>query len=131
MAEKKSGLGKVLLIGAAAAVAGGVISYLKRVEIKRITEEIMAKVKPTDEEGIYTADLDDDGEPDIILADTTGDGQIDTVLMDTTGDGKMDSAAVDMDGDGVPDVMVSGISLEPAEGTAGAEDFADTAEEEK
>lgn len=50
MAEKKFGLGTALLIGAAAAaVAGGVASYIKRAEIKRLAEEIMTRVKPADD----------------------------------------------------------------------------------
>ena len=103
MAEKKFGLGTVLLIGAAAAaVAGGVISYIKRAEIKRLAEEIITKVKPTDTDGVYTADLDGDGQPDVILADLDGDGRIDTVAVET----------------GEPNIIDSGISLESVENSA-------------
>lgn len=59
MAEKKFGLGTVLLIGAAAAaVAGGVVSYIKRAEIKMLAEDIIAKVKPADEADGETGDWD-------------------------------------------------------------------------
>jgi hypothetical protein len=120
MAEKKSKLGAVLAIGALAAAAGGVIAYLKRAEIDRLAEDILDRVKPTEEDGVYSADLDDDGTPDIILADTTGDGQIDTVLMDTTGDGKADTAAVDLNGNGEVDVIVD-ITNTPEDGEEGKE----------
>ena len=113
---KRSGFGTFLLIGGVAAVAAaGVAAYMKRAELKKLTDDIMAKMKPTDEEGVYTADLDDDGETDIILADTTGDGQVDTILMDTDGDGSMDAAAIDVDGDGTPDVMVTDLDIQPAQ----------------
>ncbi len=103
---KKSVFGTVIALGAvAAAAAAGVAAYLRREELKKVTEDIMSKLKPTDTEGVYTADTDGDGEPDIILADTTGDGQIDTVLMDTDGDGAIDSAAIDTDGDGEADIV--------------------------
>lgn len=103
MAEKKFGLGTVLLIGAvAAAVAGGVVSYIKRAEIKRLAEEIITKVKPTDTDGVYTADLDGDGQPDVILTGLNGDGRIDTVAVET----------------GEPNIIDSGISLESVENSA-------------
>lgn len=106
MAEKKSILGTVLAVGAVAAVAAaGVMAYLQKDELKKISEDIISKIKPTDTEGVYTADLDEDGSADVILADTTGDGQIDTVLMDTDGDGEIDEAAIDTDGDGEMDVV--------------------------
>lgn len=104
MAEKKFGLGTALLIGAAAAAAaGGVLSYIKRAEIKRLAEEIIAKVRPTDTDGVYTADLDGDGRPDVILADLDGDGRIDAVAVET----------------GEPNIIDSGISLESVENPAG------------
>lgn len=104
MAERKFGLGTVLLIGAAAAAAaGGVVSYIKRAEIKRLAEEIIARVKPTDAGGVYTADLDGDGRPDVILADLDGDGRIDAVAVET----------------GEPNIIDSGISLESVENPAG------------
>lgn len=98
MAEKKFGLGTVLLIGAAAAaVAGGVVSYIKRAEIKMLAEDIIAKVKPADEA---------DGE--------TGDWDI------RAGAAEVDAADVN--------IVDSGVSLEsvenpeePAEEPAGAE----------
>lgn len=103
MAERKFGLGTVLLIGAAAAaVAGGVISYIKRAEIKLLAEEIITKVKSTDTDGVYTADLDGDGQPDVILADLDVDGRIDTVAAETA----------------EPNIIDSGISLESVENSA-------------
>lgn len=49
MAEKKFGLGTALLIGAVAAgIAGGVASYIKRAEIKKLAEDIISRVKPMD-----------------------------------------------------------------------------------
>ncbi len=103
---KKSILGTVLAVGAVAAVAAaGVAAYLQKEELKKLTEDLMSKIKPTDTEGVYTADLDDDGEVDIILADTTGDGQVDTIVMDNDGDGQMDEVALDTDGDGGIDTV--------------------------
>ena len=49
MSEKRFGLGKILFIGAAAAAIGGVISYLNREEIKRLAEDISAKMKTAEE----------------------------------------------------------------------------------
>ena len=106
MAEKKSILGTVLAVGAVAAVAAaGVVAYLQKDELKKLSEEIIGKIKPTDTEGVYTADVDSDGSPDVILADTTGDGQIDTIVMDNDGDGVMDEVALDTDGDGQMDTV--------------------------
>lgn len=103
---KKSILGTVLAVGAVAAVAAaGVAAYLQKEELKKIAEDVMNKLKPTDTEGVYTADLDGDGTVDVIMADTTGDGNIDTVLMDTDGDGAVDEAAIDIDGDGEADIV--------------------------
>ena len=106
MAEKKSIFGTVLAVGAVAAVAAaGVMAYLQKDELKKLSEEIISKIKPTDTEGVYAADLDTDGENDVILADTTGDGQIDTIVMDNDGDGLMDEVALDTDGDGQMDTV--------------------------
>ena len=45
MAEKKFGWGTVVLAsGAAAVVAGSVVAYLKREELKRFAEDIMSSV---------------------------------------------------------------------------------------
>ena len=101
MAEKKSVFGTVLAIGAVAAVAAAAVAaYRRRDELRKLSEDIMDKVRPTDTEGVYTADVDGDGSPDFILADTDGDGRIDTILTDTDGDGRMDEVALDTDGDG-------------------------------
>lgn len=95
---KKHGLGTVLLIGAAAAaVAGGVISYIKRAEIKRLAEDIITKVKPTDARGIYTVDFDAAGQSDAFPAEPGGDGRMDTAAA------------------GEPNIVDSGISLESVE----------------
>ena len=91
MAEKKFGLGTALLIGAAAAAAaGGVLSYIKRAEVRRLAEEIIAKVRPTDTDEVYAADPD-------------GDGQVDAVVAETA----------------EPNIIDSGISLESVENPAG------------
>ena len=115
MSEKRFGFGGLVAAGVVAAVAGGVIAYLKNEQIKKFTAEVMEKMKPTDEEGVFAADLDDDGVPDVILADTTGDGKIDSVLIDHDGDGVADSAALDLDGDGVPDVILHGLGEDAQE----------------
>lgn len=105
---KKNIFGSVLALGTVAAVvAAGVVAYMKREELKAAADDIKSKLQPTDTEGVYTADLDGDGNADVIMADTTGDGNIDTVLMDTNGDGHMDEAAIDTDGDGCPDIVTT------------------------
>lgn len=99
MAEKKFGLGTALLIGAAAAaVAGGVVSYIKRAEIKRLAEDIITRVKPAD-------DTDEE----------IGDWDI-----------RADAAQADAPADTAePNIVDSGLSLEsveaPAEDAAGDE----------
>lgn len=106
MAEKKSVLGTILKVGAVAAVAAaGVVAYMQKEELKKLSEDIISKIKPTETEGVYTADIDEDGNPDVILADTDGDGQIDTIVMDNDGDGVMDEVALDTDGDGQIDTV--------------------------
>jgi len=98
---KKSVLGTVLAVGAVAAVAAaGVVAYLQKEELKKLAEDVVSKIRPTDTEGVYTADFDGDGETDAVFADTDGDGEIDTIVMDTDGDGVMDKIAADTDGDG-------------------------------
>lgn len=112
---KKNIFGTILAVGAVAAVAAaGVMAYMQKDELKKVAEDVMSKLKPTDTEGVYTADLDGDGEADVVMADTTGDGQIDTVLMDTDGDGAIDAAAIDTDGDGEADI-VTGIECTEAD----------------
>ena len=120
MSAKKHGLGAAIVFtAAAAAIAGGVVGYLKRREIQKFTHDVMSKLKPTDEEGVYTADIDGDGVPDVILADTTGDGKIDSVMMDTTGDGNVDAVALDLDADSEPDIIIT--DLQPEETAADEE----------
>ncbi|MGN1001465.1 MAG: FG-GAP repeat domain-containing protein [Oscillospiraceae bacterium] len=110
---KKSKIGAILLIGGAAAAAG--IAYLKRENIKKLSEEIVSKIRPTEEEGVYAADIDGDGTDDVLLVDTDGDGKVDAVLMDTDGNGVVDAAAIDVDGDGEADIVVT--DLEEQEGS--------------
>lgn len=112
---KKSGLGAILLVGGVAAAAG--IAYLKREQLRKLTDEVMSKLRATEEEGVYAADIDGDGKDDVILADTDGDGKVDAVLMDTDGNGVVDAAAIDTDGDGEADVVVTGLEEreDPAE----------------
>lgn len=109
---KRTGLGAILLVGAAAAAG---IAYLKREELKQLAEELVSKIKPTDEEGVYAVDVDGDGTDDVLLVDTDGDGKVDAVLMDTDGNGVVDAAAIDVDGDGEADVVITG--LEEQEGS--------------
>ena len=76
MAEKKFGWGTLLLAsGAAALVAGGVVAYLKREELKKFAEDVMSKVKPEDETaGVELFDVEPDNEikfeRDIVFTDT-------------------------------------------------------------
>ena len=76
MAEKKFGWGTVLLAsGAAALVAGGVVAYLKREELKKFAEDIMSRAKPEDEAaGVELFDVEPDNEikfeRDIVFTDT-------------------------------------------------------------
>ncbi len=103
MAEKKSIVGTILAVGAVA--AAGVAAYVKREEIKKVSEDLISKLKANETEGIFTGDRDEDGQVDVIMADTDGDDNIDTILMDNDGDGVIDEAAVDNDGDGIMDVV--------------------------
>ena len=92
MAEKKFGWGTVLLAsGAAALVAGGVVAYLKREELKKFAEDIMSRVRPEDEDEDEFDDLFDDesddgeeAERDIILTeeedDEPADAEIETTI---------------------------------------------------
>ncbi len=124
MAENKVGLGTIIAAGVAvAAVAGGIAAaYVKREELKKLAEEVVAKMRPVeDDEGVCEADIDDDGVADIVFADTDGDGQVDTIMMDTDGDGMADKACVDVDGDGVPDVEVDIAPADDCEEDVGAE----------
>ena len=76
MAEKKFGWGTLLLAsGAAALVAGGVVAYLKREELKKFAEDVMSRVKPGDEDaGVELFDVEPDNEikfeRDIVFTDT-------------------------------------------------------------
>lgn len=101
MAEKKSALGAIIAVGAVA--AAGVVAYLKRDELKKAAETVMAKFKTGETEGIYGYDRDEDGQIDVVVADTDGDGHFDTMVMDNDCDGTMDEVSVDVDGDGVMD----------------------------
>ena len=78
MAEKKFGWGTVLLAsGAAALVAGGVVAYLKREELKKFAEDVVSRVKPGDKDedaGVELFDVEPDNEikfeRDIVFTDT-------------------------------------------------------------
>ena len=76
MAEKKFGWGTLLLAsGAAALVAGGVVAYLKREELKKFAEDVMSRVKPEDTDaGVEMFDVEPDNEikfeRDIVFTDT-------------------------------------------------------------
>ena len=60
MAEKKFGWGTVVLASSTAAlVAGSVVAYLKREELKKFAEDVMAKVKPEDDDDLFEYDDDD------------------------------------------------------------------------
>ena len=82
MSRKKFGLGGLLAVGAVAAAAGAVVAYLRNEEIKKVTEEVIAKFKAAQEndfddddfepvcekpESCFDDDLDD-GMPEVILA---------------------------------------------------------------
>lgn len=100
---KKSPIGAILAVGAVA--AAGVAAYLKKDELKKAAEGLMAKVKAGEAEGVYTYDRDEDGQVDVVVADTDGDDNFDTMLVDNDGDGSIDEVAVDTDGDGTMDVV--------------------------
>ena len=74
MAEKKFGWGTVVLAsGAAALVAGSVVAYLKREELKKFAEDVMTRVRPEDDDDdLFEEDFggEEEAERDIIL---TGD----------------------------------------------------------
>lgn len=93
MAKKKFGFGKVLLVGAAFAAAGGVVAYLKKAEIKQITEEVLAKIRTAREDDEYEDEFDDET-PDIVVAKSA------------------DGAAEKDEGSSAPGVMDSSIKIE-------------------
>ena len=66
MAEKKSGLGKALLLGAAVAVAGGIVSYLKREQLKKLADEVAAKIKAGEEEPEEEAPVEEEPEDEAV-----------------------------------------------------------------
>ena len=51
---KKSALGTVLALGVVA--AAGVAAYLKKDELKKAAEDLMARIKAGDAENVYTCD---------------------------------------------------------------------------
>lgn len=57
---RKNGFGKMLVIGAAAAIAGGVVSYLRRKEIEDAVQEITDALDAREEDGFFSADLGDE-----------------------------------------------------------------------
>ena len=90
MAEKKFGWGTVVLASSAAAlVAGSVVAYLKREELKNFAEDVMSKIKPEDDDDslfVYEDDLfeEDDSEEeverDIILTEEEDDEPADVEI---------------------------------------------------
>ena len=57
---RKNGFGKMLVIGAAAAIAGGVAAYLRRKEIEEAVQEIADAIDAREEDGFFSADLGDE-----------------------------------------------------------------------
>ena len=89
MAEKKFGWGTVLLAsGTAALVAGSVVAYLKREELKKFAEDVMSKVRPEDDSLFeYDDDLfedepdsEEEAERDIILTEDEDDEPADVEI---------------------------------------------------
>ena len=88
MAEKKFGWGTVLIAsGAAAFVAGSVVAYLKREELKKFAEDVMSKVRPEDEDedeydDLFADDLDaeEEVERDIVLTEEEDDEPADVEI---------------------------------------------------
>ena len=88
MAEKKFGWGTVVLASSTAAlVAGSVVAYLKREELKKFAEDVMTKVRSEDDDdSLFEYDDDDlfeydDGseeevERDIILTEEEDDEDV-------------------------------------------------------
>ncbi len=54
---KKNGFGKALMIGVAAAVAGGVAAYLRRREIEGVVQDIADALDAREEDGFFSVDL--------------------------------------------------------------------------
>ena len=54
---RNNGFGKALLIGAAAAIAGGVAAYLRRKEIEGVVQDIADALDARDEDGFFSVDL--------------------------------------------------------------------------
>ena len=92
MAEKKFGWGTVVLAsGAAAFVAGSVVAYLKREELKKFAEDVMTKVRPEDDDDSlfeyddddlfeYDDDSEEEVERDIILTEEEDDEPADVEI---------------------------------------------------
>ena len=54
---RNNGFGKALLIGAAAAIAGGVAAYLRRREIEGVVQDIADALDAREEDGFFSVDL--------------------------------------------------------------------------
>ena len=103
MSRKKFGLGGLLAVGAVAAAAGAVVAYLRSEEIRKVTEEVIAKFKAAHED-----DFDDDiFEPACAKTDSCFDDDLD---------------------DGMPEVVLAG---EPEQSEAVGESPKTTAEAEE
>ena len=57
---RNNGFGKALLIGAAAAIAGGVAAYLRRREIEGVVQDIADALDAREEDGFFSVDLADE-----------------------------------------------------------------------
>ena len=57
---RNNGFGKALLIGAAAAIAGGVAAYLRRKEIEGVVQDIADALDAREEDGFFSVDLGDE-----------------------------------------------------------------------
>ena len=57
MARKNDNFKTMLILGAAAAIAGGVAAYLRRREIEEVVHDIADSLDARDEDGFFTVDL--------------------------------------------------------------------------
>ena len=57
---RKNDFGRMLLISTAAAVAGGVLAYLRRKEIEGMVQDIADAMDAREEDGFFSVDLADE-----------------------------------------------------------------------
>ena len=60
MARKNDNFKTMLVLGAAAAIAGGVAAYLRRKEIEEVVHDIADALDARDEDGFFSVDLDEE-----------------------------------------------------------------------